>query len=75
MGSASLMYQICKLWTSEPVLQATSTNQAPQSVVHPLHTIDSNNQSSSVAKTSRTVEEIMAKGSVFNNYTFVINNN
>ena len=61
--------------TSAPVLQATSTNQALQPVVHPLPTIDSNDQSSSVAKTSLTVEELMAKGSIFNNCTFVINNN
>ena len=60
--------------TSAHVLQATSTNQALQSVVNPLPTIDSNDQPSSVAKTSRTVEDIMAQGSIFNNCTFVINN-
>ena len=61
--------------TSAPVLQATSTNQALQPVVHPLFTIDSNVQSSSVAKMSHTVEELMAKGNIFNNCTFIINNN
>ena len=62
-------------YTGALVLQATPTNQALQPVVHPLPTINSNNQSSSVAKTSRTVEEIMAQGSIFNNCTFVFNNN
>ena len=62
-------------YTGAPVLQATSTNQALQPVVHPLSTIDFNNQSSSVTKTSRTVEEIIAQGSIFNNCTFVFNNN
>ena len=61
--------------TGTPVLQATSTNQALQPVVHPLPTIDSNDQSSSVAKTSYMVEDIMAQGRIFNNCTFVIDNN
>ena len=43
--------------TGAPEVQATSTNQALQLVVHPLPTIKSNNQSSSVAKTNRTVED------------------
>ena len=61
--------------TSGTVLQATSTNQGPLPVVHQLPTNKSNNQSNSVAKTSQTVEQIMAKDSIFNNCTFVINNN
>ena len=60
--------------TGVPVLQATSTNQALQTVVHPLPTNISNNQSSSIAKSGCTVEDIMAQGSIFNNCTFVVNN-
>ena len=47
--------------TSAHVLQATSTNQALQTVIHPLPTIDTNVQSSSVAKTSRVVEDSWQK--------------
>ena len=58
--------------TGIPVLQATSTNQALQPA-HPSLTTNTNNQPNSVAKMSCMVEEIMAQGSIFNTFTFVIN--
>ena len=58
--------------TGVPVL-VTSTNQALQPV-HPTPAINTNNKPNSVAKKNCAIEKIMAQGSIFNNYTVVINN-